>query len=480
MLLSDELLLNYRRCSRRTFLNIYGDSSQKTTESEFLTKLRREAEAHIADTLTKHYPVYHQPKGRSRREIAQETEYLMRQGVDCIREGVLCQDISIEGELVTLVGQPHLLVKKSGASKFGPWSYTPVSIQLGKDHKPEYKIIVAFYALLLHHLQGSWPKNAQIILRRQNTHEVMLTSWVPKMRSTLLECITMIRSQEEPEVFISRQKCSLCQWHSYCHEVAVSQQHLSLVPGVSPSRYKHLQTKGINTLEAMTTMTAGDEVMEDAIVLQLKQQATSLLYNRPLLKMRKELPSAEVELYFDIEAEPELGVDYLLGVVLWRCKASPQEEFYPFLAKTPQEEGIIWENFLKLVDTYPTAPIFHYSAYEVDTIMRLGELYGTPKKRLNDLVSRLVDLHELVVTTVTLPTENYSLKTLAKWLGFRWRDEGISGEQCVCWYDRWLQSGDVSLLEAIIRYNHDDCRATLLLKNWLAEFMSKTDVLTSK
>ncbi|MCU0534574.1 MAG: ribonuclease H-like domain-containing protein, partial [Hydrococcus sp. Prado102] len=48
---------------------------------------------------------------------------------------------------------------------------------------------------------------------------------------------------------------------------------------------------------------------------------------------------------------------------------------------------------------------------------------------------------------------------------------GVSGDQCVCWYDRWLQTGDRSFLVAILRYNDVDCRATFHLKNWLVEFL---------
>jgi uncharacterized protein len=69
--------------------------------------------------------------------------------------------------------------------------------------------------------------------------------------------------------------------------------------------------------------------------------------------------------------------------------------------------------------------------------------------------------------------ESYSLKHLARWLGFEWRDPGITGSQCVCLYNQWLKTSDRSALDAIMRYNEDDCRATYHLKTWLVNFLQE-------
>jgi uncharacterized protein len=41
----------------------------------------------------------------------------------------------------------------------------------------------------------------------------------------------------------------------------------------------------------------------------------------------------------------------------------------------------------------------------------------------------------------------------------------------VCLYDQWLKTSDRTLLEVILRYNEDDCRATQKLKEWLVCFV---------
>ena len=55
-------------------------------------------------------------------------------------------------------------------------------------------------------------------------------------------------------------------------------------------------------------------------------------------------------------------------------------------------------------------------------------------------------------------------------MGFQWRDAGANGAQSICWYNDWLETGDRAHLEAILRYNEDDCRATYHVKQWLSAF----------
>jgi uncharacterized protein len=495
MLLTDTLLLDYKRCQRRAFLNFYGNSDQRDPERDFLLKLRQESQNHVATVIAEFYPHYRQPQAS---EVdwetrAKETKALMEQGVECIYRGTLAQSnyqewgwltqriSKAEDEQLILLGSPHLLVKQPGASKFGDWWYLPISIQLGRRPKPEYKLLAAFYAQLLATIQGTLPTTAEIVLRRQNYYAVDLLEWLPRMKEALVECVQILSKRQEPEVFISRQRCNLCHWYTHCYTLAQSQQHLSLVPGVTPSRYEYLQAMGVDTVSSLAAacpINMGEAIGRE-VAAQLKQQAQAIVENKAIRKFNgvlnigKTIPTASIELYFDIEAEPEQNLDYLLGILLVD-RQKKLEHFYPFLAENLEDERIIWEQFLSVVNFYGNAPIFHFSEYEVETIKRLANLYKTPRQQIELLLPRCVDLHKRVITSVTFPVESYSLKSLANWIGFQWRDRGASGDQCVCWYDQWLKTGDRSFLEAILRYNEDDCRATLHLKNWLVEFLVET------
>jgi uncharacterized protein len=72
-----------------------------------------------------------------------------------------------------------------------------------------------------------------------------------------------------------------------------------------------------------------------------------------------------------------------------------------------------------------------------------------------------------VVSKTEWPTNNRSIKTLAKYLGFRWRDSNPSGAASIEWYNQWVQTGSAEVRQRILDYNEDDCRATRVLLDGL-------------
>jgi uncharacterized protein len=57
--------------------------------------------------------------------------------------------------------------------------------------------------------------------------------------------------------------------------------------------------------------------------------------------------------------------------------------FHSLLAERPEDEGLVWQQFLDLVWQYPQAPIFHFCSYEVDTVKRLAKLYNTRESKFD-------------------------------------------------------------------------------------------------
>ncbi|MEC4813584.1 MAG: TM0106 family RecB-like putative nuclease [Scytonema sp. PMC 1069.18] len=513
MLINAELLLQYQRCKRRPYLDVYGDKTQRDAASDLLRKLQQDKIAHQNSILEKF--IYHKPKYRYGDWIQGEaaTLELMYQGVECIYQGVLLAGYS---ENHGLLCSPDILMKQLGQSIFGDWMYVPVNIELGKRPKQEYQVVTAFDAYVLTKIQQAELKTAWLMLRGKDTgYSVDLFRWIPQMHSILEELIHDLENNEPPEVFISRQKCSLCRWYSSCYAVAQSQKHLSLLPGVTPIRYQQLQALDITTVESLAsthpTMLENLPGFDHKVAPKLILQAQSVVENKPFILpyllnqnniemgfsvwntseyfhtqseinidtfekssyLEDILLTSPIEIFFDIEAQPDLNLDYLLGVLVVD-RQNNTEQFYGFLAETQAEEKLIWEQFLDLVCQYPEAPIYHFCVYEFDTVRRLAKLYHTPQNLVLPVLDRLVDVYEILIKNVTLPVESYALKAIARWLGFTWRNPEASGAKCIYWYDQWLQTGDRALLEIIQSYNEDDCRATRSVKDWLANFFQSS------
>lgn len=498
MLLTTELLLNYQRCHRRAFLDAYGDLNQRDAPSDYLLKILQDSQANHREVLSLRS---HQKPNYTHQDWetgASATLDLMRQGVDRIYQGVLRVE---QPDGVVLLANPDLLIRQPGQSNFGDWLYLPAEIKLSKRPKLEYQIVAAFHTQVLATVQGAWPEETWLMLREKGMYQVDLWEMLPRMQTILDDCIQTLRQSQEPEVFISRNRCHLCHWFSHCYATAKAEQHLSLLPGVTPTRYTHLQSLNLTSLESLAnTPPAHLEPLPGfgrEAAHKLVRQARSTLLNRAMLGgsylgsesptqdcssriserlepflSPEELPTAPVELYFDIEAEPSLNLVYLHGVLVVD-RVAQTETFHPLLADRPEGEAAIWEDLLELLWRYPDAPIFHFCPYEVQTVQRLAQVYKAPVDQIEPLIPRFVDLHERITRTVTLPVESYALKPIARWLGFDWRDPNANGAQSIYWYAQWLTTGDRSFLNAIVEYNEDDCRATYHIKNWLVEFLQE-------
>ena len=79
----------------------------------------------------------------------------------------------------------------------------------------------------------------------------------------------------------------------------------------------------------------------------------------------------------------------------------------------------------------------------------------------------VIDLYDIVKKYTDWPLSSYSLKDLAQYLGFNWQDETPSGALSIQWFNEFIETGDPKILNRLITYNEDDCKATMVLKEAL-------------
>ena len=191
---------------------------------------------------------------------------------------------------------------------------------------------------------------------------------------------------------------------------------------------------------------------------------------RAYLTAPVELPATTREIFFDIEADPLRNVVYMHGFVHRLNRDHATERFVAFTAEepTPDAEREAFAAAMAHIAAYPEATIYFYSKFERTAYRKLQRLY--PEVCTPEAVEALfkpprsIDLYFDVVTKATeWPTRSHSIKALAKHLGFAWRDNDPSGAASIEWYNRWVESGDRAILQRILEYNEDDCRATAVL-----------------
>jgi predicted RecB family nuclease len=200
---------------------------------------------------------------------------------------------------------------------------------------------------------------------------------------------------------------------------------------------------------------------------------------KPYLIENAHFPHAELELFFDIETDPMRDICYLHGFVERRNRDNDTERYIPFFVDDPtpeQEETAFAEAWAYLQASMPCV-IYYYSPYERTWWRKLQRKYPdvATEEEVEEVFSHAtaVDLYQDVVRPrMEWPTRDYSIKTLATFLGFNWRDKHPSGAASIEWYHRWVEGGDPAIRNRILDYNQDDCVAMRVLLDEISRLSS--------
>lgn len=387
----------------------------------------------------------------------------MKEGVETIYKGTL-----IHG---TWVGKPDLLERVEGDSDLGKWYYIACDIKRSSRLKDEYKFQGSFYADMLERLQGVRPVQGYVLHGDGHMSSYLLESFELEYALTLDKIESILEGHAEAHFLTSA--CKQSPWFHKCTEGAKGCDDLSLINRIWRSEAKALSAAGIDTVEGLSRATKDalrsvTGMTEDRLLF-LQQQAIALKEGNIITLSPVALPADDdnLALVVDIESDPLRDVDYLFGLLVIK---DGEEEYKAFIAEKPEDEKTAWQAFTAYLDTFPdTVRMYHYGWYEQDVFRKKVELYDAPEKVKALFQNRLVDVLPPMRESVIFPTPFYSLKDVAKQLGFKWRIPDASGLDSILWYHEWIENGDESARKDIIEYNEDDVRATWLVRNWALE-----------
>jgi uncharacterized protein len=393
-------------------------------------------------------------------EAAQRTLELMKEGVETIYKGTL-----IHGNWV---GRPDLLERVEGDSDLGTWYYIACDIKRSSRLKDDYKFQGSFYADILERLQGVRPVQGYVLHSDGHISGYLLEPFETEYALTLDRIESILEGHNEAHFLTS--SCKQSPWFHKCTEGAKGCDDLSLINRIWRSEVKALEAVGIDSVEALSkaskdTLRSVTGVTEDRLLF-LQQQAIALKEGEIMKLSPVALPTDDddLALVVDIESDPLRDVDYLFGVLVVK---DGKEKYKAFTAEKPEDEEEIWHAFTAFLETFPeTVRMYHYGWYEQDVFRKKVEMYGAPEKVKALFNQRMVDVLPPMREAVIFPTPFYSLKDIAKQLGFKWRIPDASGLDSILWYHEWIEKGDKSALNDILEYNEDDVRATWLVRNW--------------
>lgn len=466
--ISASMIIHYTKSPHWIWYDIYGDQSKKNELSELTLRLIEGGVLHEADYV-KSIQKVEVDMDISEEEAEKVTMQYMKNGEELIYQGVIS---SIDGDL-KLKGRPDLLKKCSGSSKFGDYYYTPIEIKNStKCDKPEYKKQLMLYALILEKIQGYRPETGGFINKNKEQLPCELTVKLMSSTVDVVGSIMSILRGSEPPLKITKEALDT-PWGEVIMAEAKARDDIALLYMIRADAADGLRDVGIKTVEEMAKCDTGALPKIKGAPLKtlekLKVQAKSLIHNEIIQIAKPDIPDARIKIYFDIEGDPFLGVDYLFG--FWIVKDGADPEFKYFLAERPEDEQKMWGDFLAWLkaENFSDYKVYHYHHYEKTHLNELSSRYGGGDQ-LDHFTGNLVDLSPISVNSYILPLYFYSIKDIAKHLKFEWRNAKAGGAQSIFWYEQWLESGNRTILQDVIDYNEDDVRATEFLHNWLLTY----------
>jgi predicted RecB family nuclease len=486
MIVTAAILYNLVECPHRIALDAFGDPKLRDPVSPFVRMLWERGnvyEKQVVDGLVGKAG-YVDLSAFDGDELEAKTRAAIEEKAPLIYGGRLRAD--------DLVGQPDLL-------RLETRGYVPGDIKSGRaeegfdedgEGKPKlrYAVQLGLYIDILERLKISagrqgfiWDiRGDEVIYRFDEAQgkKKSETLW-DDYQENLIEARNIL-ARKTPTRGAYAASCKLCHWYTACGRELEAADDLTLIPFLGRSKRDAL-LKSIPTISDLAEIDPADFFDGKSTIFKGIGQKTLRTFNEraQLLKATPAqayltdavaLPVAAKELFFDIEDDPLRGICYLHGFVERTDGDDSTERFIGFFADdpTPQAEERAFAEAWAYFRANPDAIVYYYSPYERTAYRKLQRRYPLVCS-VDDIEalfepSRAMDLYTEVVRTKTeWPTRDYSIKTLAKYLGFEWRDTDPSGAASIEWYDRWINTKDDAIKERILAYNEDDCRATRVL-----------------
>jgi len=475
------MLYDYIHCPHRVYLDLYGDSQEKDRVNPFVqllwergTLYETEVISGVEETFTDLSKLPDQEREQATLEALQQGDHLIYGGR--LRHG-------------DLLGIPDILRKEeegyiAGDIKSGAGLEGVSDLENGKPKK-HYAVQLALYTDLLEQLGVSAGRRAFV----WDVHgkEIIYDFTEPQGKRTpetwwefyekILRQAREIRNKNAKTQPVCASECKLCQWDSFCKSRVRHSQDLSLIPELGRSKRDTLQP-ALKNLYHLANADLNIYINRGktrfhrigaAQLIKFQERALLLLdtHGRPYATDAIQLPDTDTELFFDIETDPMRDICYLHGFTERRNQDNATEKYHAFFTQepTPEQEKKAFAQAWKFIRSRFGAALYYYSSYEKTWYRKLQQLY--PDVATEEEIDALfdspltVDLYTDIVKKKTeWPTHDYSIKTLATYLGFNWRDTEPSGAASIQWYDEWIKTGDPDIRQRILEYNEDDCVAT--------------------
>lgn len=491
-------LYSYIQCPHRVWRDVWGPQDEKIQETNPFVQMLWDKGVQHEENIVAKIGAYADLSSGSYEDRFKKTIEAMKEKTPLIYQGVL--------QFENMRGIPDLL------RLLPDGTYVPIEIKSGmafegsdeendEQGKPKkhYAVQLAMYIDLLNKLNFEHNHLSRVIdIHGKEVDYKLNLPLGKKDNTTIWEFYERVKNNVEILINNDDQNkpalsgmCKLCPWYNSCKKWISENDDLTKIYYVGRAKRdtinmdlgieRAIDILSIDVEDILRQKKKNKEFMKgvaDKTLNSIMNRAKVLLeIKKPVAYEKIEFPKVSYELFFDIEDDPTQEFVYMHGVYE---KSHFGEVFKHFTATeiSPEAEKDAWKRFWDYIKSLPKNDyaVYYYSHHEKTTYKKMQKLYPdvVTEQEVEEFFANpnVIDLFKIVSKYTDWPVSSYSLKDLAQYLGFKWRDETPSGALSIQWFNEYIKTKDPKKLERILLYNEDDCKATMILKEGIERIKS--------
>lgn len=399
----------------------------------------------------------------------------------------------------TWSGRADVLLRVETPSLLGDYSYRIVDTKLSQETKGATILQLCLYADLLGDMQGAAPDLVGVVVpwSEYEPQWFRVADYAAYYRRVKQVAERAANSADEACTYPDpKPHCEICRWQRDCDDRRRTDDHLSLVAGITKSQINEWGKQGIGSIEALAQAPVpigfrpergsahALEKTRHQAAIQVKARRSGT-HEYELLDLQSgfgltALPEpTRGDIFFDIESDAfvgEHGLEYLFGYAYQDDKGDWHYQSHWALNREDEKRG--FEAFIDFVtarkETHPDLHIYHFAPYEPAALKRLMGRYATREQELDDLLREeaFVDLLSVTRHALRAGVESYSIKKLEPFFDFERQISMPEANSALTRLSFALELDDLDAIDentrkTVEQYNADDCFATAELRDWL-------------
>ena len=357
----------------------------------------------------------------------------------------------------------------------------PILIVERNKVKKEDKLLLSYQCNELNKTQYISSKIGKIIYGEKLRSVRINSDNFEKECKKILHNIKRIVNKKVTPIIKFNEHCPFCEYQKYCLEKAQKNDSLCLLKNLSIKEIKTLNSKGIFTVNQLSYTFR----LRRRKVRQRKEtkkfypalKALAIRENKIYVYGIPNIPIKKINIYFDVEGDPNRNLHYLFGLVIDNGKKIIKKSFW---MNNENNYEVITIKLINEISKYRSFSLFHYGSYEKKFLIQLTKniepaYVNKIKKILNNSYNILSEIY----ANVYFPTYDNSLKEIAKCLNFEWTHKNLNGIKSIYIRKEWEHNQDKISKTKLLDYNLDDCIALKILTEFLSN-LENNKIVKSK